>query len=128
MATEANRSVADVVADMVGNVEGLVRSEVRLAITSAKEEVAAWRRSALLLGVSVVAAGLGVMYLLLAGVFALATVMPAWAAALIVSVVALVTGGACFAAATTEIKRAANRPHFAAVAKEIPAWVKQHDS
>jgi len=80
-----DRSLSDVWQDILGNVNEIVRSEVRLAKIRIQEEVAKAKSSALLLGAGMAAAVFATLFLLLMIVYALALIMPSWAAALIVA-------------------------------------------
>ena len=79
-----DRSLSDILQDTIRNVQEIVRSEVRLAQIEIWEEVAKAKSSTLLLGAGAVTAIFAVLFLLLTAVYALALVMPSWAAALIV--------------------------------------------
>jgi uncharacterized membrane protein YqjE len=91
MATENSRSIADVLQDIVANVQGIVRAEVRLAKTEVKEEASKAGGAAAMVGAGVVAAIYTVGLLLLTILYALATAMPLWFAALILFVLLAVT-------------------------------------
>jgi uncharacterized membrane protein YqjE len=91
MAAENSRSIADVLQDIVGNVQGIVRAEVRLAKTEVKEEATKAGRAATMLGAAAVSAIYAVGLLLLTVLFGLATAMPLWLAALILFVLVAVT-------------------------------------
>jgi uncharacterized membrane protein YqjE len=77
-----DRSFSDVLKDVIGSVQDLIRSEVKLAKAETKEEVVkAWSASRLLISGAVL--GLYALgFMLLGGIAALATRMPYWAAAL----------------------------------------------
>src|ERR1700680_4086855 len=79
-----DRSFSDVFQDILHNVQEIVRSEVRLAKTEVREEAVKAKSSAALLGGGTVAGLYAILFLLLVIVYALALVMPNWAAALIV--------------------------------------------
>ena len=68
MATENSRSIADVLQDIIANVQGIVRSEVRLAKTEVKEEASKAGRAAAMLGAGAVAGiyTVGLLFVLLA--------------------------------------------------------------
>ena len=91
----ADRSFSDVFQDIIRNLQEMVRSEVRLAKTEIQEEVVKAKSSMGLLGAGAVSAIFAILFLLLMIVYALALVMPGWAAALIVgaslAVIACVT-------------------------------------
>ena len=87
MREHSDRSLPEVVQDMFGNVQEILRSEFQLAKTEVKEEAAEAATPILLMGVGVVLAVYAVGFLLLAAVYGLATVMTMWSAALLVGAV-----------------------------------------
>ena len=97
MATE-DRSFSEAVQSIVGNVQEMVRSEVRLAKAEIGEEATKAKSSAALLGAGAVTALFAMLFLLLTVFYALSLAMPLWTAALIVAallgVIALFTIGA----------------------------------
>jgi hypothetical protein len=85
MATsQRRRSVPEVLQDIVGNLQELIRSEFLLAKTELKEEVNHAAKPAATFGVGLILGVCGMGFLLLAAVYALALVMPVWLAALLV--------------------------------------------
>ena len=72
--------------EMIGNLQELLRGEMRLAVTEAKEEGAKAARA----GIWIVAGGVFAFYalglLLLAAIYALGIVLAPWLAALIVAI------------------------------------------
>jgi uncharacterized membrane protein YqjE len=95
---DGNRSVRTVVSDIVGDLQGIVRAEVRLVRAEIREELAGARRGAMLLTGAAVVLVLSAGLILLALVYALATVWPAWAAALTVAGLAGIVGAALLTA------------------------------
>jgi uncharacterized membrane protein len=87
-----NRSIAEVLGDIVDHTQQIIRAEVRLAKAELREELEKARRGAVVLVVGAVMSVLALGVLLLAGVYALASVVPPWMAALIVGVVTAVVG------------------------------------
>jgi len=82
-----DRSMADVIKDIIGNVQDMIRSEVRLAKAELREETTRTLAGAKMLGI---AAGLGLFataFLLTGIALLLALVMPAWVAMLLMAVV-----------------------------------------
>jgi uncharacterized membrane protein YqjE len=80
-----DRSFADVLHDIVGNVQEIVRAEVRLAKAEFSEEARKAKPVGFWIAIGAVF-GLGaVMIGLLAAVYGLSVVMPNWAAAISVS-------------------------------------------
>src|SRR4030095_11793295 len=79
------RSIPEIVRDVLANIQDIVRAEVRLAKAELGEELSKARSAGLLIAVGAVAAIFSALFLLLACVYALARVMPDWAAALVVA-------------------------------------------
>jgi uncharacterized membrane protein YqjE len=121
-----DRSFADVLQDIVGNIQEIVRSEVRLAKAELSEEARKVKPAGLWIGIGAVFSVGAVMLALLAGVYALSTVMPSWAAAL---VVCLASGTIAALAARTgvaHVKRIDPTPDKTIQSlKENVAWSKQ---
>ncbi|MBC7927537.1 MAG: phage holin family protein [Bryobacteraceae bacterium] len=90
--TGRERSMGDVLKDIFGNVQEMVRSEIRLARAEIKEEAGKTVNSARLLGAGAVAALFALGFLLVAVGQGLANVMPDWGASLVVGVVLGVAG------------------------------------
>ena len=84
MVTE-DRPVSSVLHDIMGNVQNLVRSEARLAKAELTDELKKSSSAAIFIGAGVLMLLLSGLFALLAIVYALSTVMPEWAAALIVA-------------------------------------------
>lgn len=119
------RTISTVLQDIIANVQDIVRSEVRLAKTEVREELAKARSAGVLLGISVVAAIFSVLLLLLASVYALSRVLPHWAATLIVAIVVGVIAGVTLAAALRQFKTVQPAPKTAESLKENVQWAKQ---
>lgn len=81
-----DRSFADVLHDIVGNIQEIVRSEVRLAKAEISEEASKAKPAGLSIAAGAVFGLCAIVFGLLAAVYGLSMVMPAWAAALAVSV------------------------------------------
>ena len=79
-----NRSVAQLLADLLSNLQDILHAEIRLAQARAREELRSYRPSMLLIVMGALGGMLGCFFLLLAAVAALSLVIPMWAAALIV--------------------------------------------
>ena len=78
------RPVADVLADVVGNLQAILSSEIRLARAQTREELSVLRSALTLIVVGVLAGLLSGFFLLFAAVAALSLVLAFWLAALIV--------------------------------------------
>lgn len=88
MATpQTQRSIPEVLQDIVGNVQEIIRSEFRLAKTELKEEASRAAKPAATFGVGLAFGFYGIGFLLLAAVYGLSLVMAGWLAALIVGVI-----------------------------------------
>jgi|ERR1039457_6628808 uncharacterized membrane protein YqjE len=126
MAAE-DRSLSDVLQDVIRNVQEIVRSEVRLAKTEIREEAIKAKSATLLLGAGAVTAILAILFLLLMAVYALALVMPRWAAALIVGAALAVVAGVTLPAGVRRFKQIHPTPERTVeTIKENVEWAKQH--
>ena len=81
------RSVPEVLHDIVRNLQEIVRCEFRLAKTEFKEEAARVTNPAATFGAGLVLGFYGVGFLLLASVYALSVVVASWLAALLIGTV-----------------------------------------
>lgn len=91
-AAPRQRSVAQLFKDVIGDLGDLTRQEIALAKAEMNEKIGQVQAGAGLLGGGSVLALAGLVVLLMAGVYALATQMPLWASALIVGGAAVVIG------------------------------------
>jgi uncharacterized membrane protein len=80
------RSVAQVLADVLSNLQDILRAEIRLAQAEAREELRTLRSAGALILIGVLGALLSAFFLLLAVVAALSLVISVWVAALIVAI------------------------------------------
>jgi uncharacterized membrane protein YqjE len=105
MATpQQQRSVPEVLHDIVGNLQEIIRSEFRLAKTEIKEEAAKAAKPAATFGAGMLLGFYGVGFLLLALVYGLSTVMAGWLAALIVGAILAVVAGALVSSSARKLK------------------------
>lgn len=90
---DPDRSIGAVLSDIVGDLQHIVRAEVRLAKSEIREEVGKAKRGVVFLvaGGVVLTCAFGLM--LLTAVYALATVWPPWMAALAVAGATALIGG-----------------------------------
>lgn len=120
-----DRSFSDVWQDILRNVQEIIRSEVRLAKAELREEAAKAKSLTLLAGAGAATAMFALLFLFLGAVYALALVMPGWAAALIVggalAVVALVLLGS----GVKQFRQLYGIGRPVETAKENLTWVKQ---
>lgn len=91
---QGERSVAEVLQDVLRNLQEIVRGEVRLAKAEIRHEATQASSSGLWLAAGAVGAVSAWMFFLWAVVYGLATVMEMWAATLVVAVgLALIAAG-----------------------------------
>ena len=81
----SERSISDVLQDIIRNVQEIVRSEVRLAKHEIRDEAAKAGSAGKLIGAGAVAAFYAAFFILFAIFWALSGVMSTWAAALLVA-------------------------------------------
>ena len=122
-----DRSISNVLQDIVRNVQEIVRSEVRLAKTEIREELDQARSSTLLLAAGAAAGMFALLFLLLAVVYALALTMPAWAAAMIVGAALAAVAIVLFTVGLKRFKQIHPTPaRTVETIKENVEWVRQH--
>ena len=121
-----DRSLSEVLQDIIRNVQEIVRSEVRLAKTELKEEAEKAKTPTMLLGAGGVATLFAIFFLLLTIVYALARVMPNWTAALIVAAVLGVVASMMLTAGMKGFKHVHPTPtRTVETIQENVRWAKQ---
>jgi uncharacterized membrane protein YqjE len=120
-----DRSISTVLHDIVGNVQEIIRSEVRLAKTEITEELGKLGSASMLIGVGALLLTFSALFLLLAIVYALSLVLPAWEAALIVGVSVGVIAALCCGLGLKKFKAVRAAPKATASVKENVQWAKQ---
>ena len=121
-----DRSLSEVLQDIIRDVQEIVRSEVRLAKAEIKEEAAKVKSSTILLGAGALSAFYAVLFLLFMTVYALSLVMPNWAAALIVGAVLSIVAAVTLTAGVKRFKQIHPTPERTVeTIKENVEWVKQ---
>lgn len=110
MALQSDRSLSEILQNIGGNVQEIVRSEIRLAKAEAKEELtkSAKAGSSLASGAALALYALG--FLLLAVTFALEIVLPAWLSALIVSAAVGAIAAALISSGIKKMRRVSPTP------------------
>jgi len=120
-----NRTVPDLVHQIVGNIRGIFRGEIRLAVTEIKEEAAAAGRAAVSLGIGLLLGLYAGGILFLAGVYALSIVLQPWAAALIVALGTGLVAAIFIAQGMKRFRKVQVKPTKTITSiKENAAWVK----
>jgi len=123
-----DRSIASVLSDIVGDIQQIIRAEVRLAKVEIREELGKARRGIAFLAVAGVIGLLALAFLLLAAVYALSTVWPPWAAALAVSIAASIIGAVLFLSGVRQFRTIhIVPPRTAATLQENIQWPKTSD-
>jgi hypothetical protein len=120
-----NRSIPEILQDVLTNIQDIVRAEVRLAKAELGEELDRARSGGLLIGAGAVAAIFSALFLLLACVYALGLVMPDWAAALIVAAAVGVAAVVTLGLGLKRFRAIRAAPKTAASLKENVRWAKQ---
>jgi uncharacterized membrane protein YqjE len=125
MADDNGRSIGTVLKDIVGNVQQIVRSEIRLASVEVRQEAGKAGQSAALLMVGGAIAVLALGCALIAAISLLATIVALWSAALIVAALTGVVGAVFIAAGMKRMRQITMTPTrtLAALEENIP-WAK----
>lgn len=120
-----NRSFVGVVQDVVSNVQDIVTSEVRLVRAEVTAEAKKAAMASRVLAAGVLLALYGAGFLLLAALYALMLIMPAWAAALAVFVAVAAIAGSLMLAGWERLKHVHAKPEAAIQSvKENVQWLK----
>ena len=118
------RTMGEIMRDIVAHGQEIIRSEIRLAKTELRAEGAKAIQGATVGAAGAILGLFGIGFLLLACVYALALLMPNWAAALIVGFALVVIAGIC-AALGRERWRAVHKPdRTIGEMKENVQWLK----
>jgi uncharacterized membrane protein YqjE len=123
-ADTGDRPFAELLRDVVANVQEIVRSEVRLAKAELSEETQKTIRAVgfLLAGGLLGLYALG--FLLLSAVYALAVVLPDWLAPLLVALLVAVIAGALLMIGRNRLKNVSPMPKTVSSVKEDIQWAK----
>ena len=84
MVSQIHRSIPEVLQDIVGNIQEIVRSEFRLAKAELKEEASRASKPVATFGIGMVFGFYGIGFLLLSLVYWLTTLMAVWLATLLI--------------------------------------------
>jgi uncharacterized membrane protein YqjE len=120
-----DRPISAVLQDIVGNIQDIVRAEMRLAKSELTDELRKARAGAAWLGVGVLLLIFCALFLLLGAVYALTEVVPAWAAALIVGAGVGAIAAVCCGFGMKRFKSARGAPRTIATLKEDVEWAKR---
>ena len=121
-----DRSVSNVLQDVLRHVQDILRSEVRLAKAEIRQEAMQAASSALWVTCGVVGALSAWMFLLWTAAYALTAILPMWAATLVIAVAMAGAGGVLIAAGLRKFTRITPMPERTiASLKENFEWMKQ---
>src|SRR2546430_2244712 len=110
MAQYGEKSISEVLEDIVGDVQDIIRAEVRLAKTEVREETAKAGKAAGLLGAGAVFGLYAVGFVLLTGLYALETALSPWLAALVMAGLVGVTAAILLSIGRNRFKQVHPRP------------------
>src|SRR5262245_54631244 len=99
------KSIPELLQDIVSNLQDMVRGEFRLARAEMREEAAKAMPAGKMLILGLFAALYGAGFLLLAAVYGLATVFENWFAALLMGIVLAIAAAALIGAAISHFRR-----------------------
>ena len=119
------RSISDVLQDIVGNIQDIVRSEVRLAKSELRDELAKVKASTPLLAAGAVAGLLAAFFLAWAALYALSLVVAMWASALIVAALLALVAAMTLSAGIKVLRQVHPPEQTIASVKENVQWAKQ---
>ena len=119
------RSVPEVLQDIVGNLLDIIRSEFRLAKTELKEEAARAKKPVATYGAGLAIGFYALGFMLLAAVYGLSTVIAGWLAALIVGAALAILSLALVSSAGKKLKHVNPAPDKTIQSiKENVQWAK----
>ena len=104
MSTGGERTLTEVLQDMIGNIQEIIRSEFQLAKVEIKDRVARTRGPVTMFGLGSLISLYAVGFILLAIVYKLSTVLEPWLAALFVGCVLALFGAVILILATSKLK------------------------
>jgi uncharacterized membrane protein YqjE len=105
MALQIHRSIPEVLQDIVGNFQEIIRSEFRLAKAELKEEALRASKPGAIFGMGMVFGFYGIGFLLLSLVYWLTTLMAVWLAALLIGVCLAIVAIALMSSSGKKLKR-----------------------
>jgi uncharacterized membrane protein YqjE len=118
------RSIASLLKDIVGNLQQIIRAEMRLAKVEVAEELSRAGRAMVLLAIGVLFATMALGCLILAAVYGLAHFVQPWVAALLVALGVGAIGGVLAAIGATQLKRVSLPARTVTSVQENIQWAK----
>jgi len=123
---KAERSISTLLSDLAGETAELFRQEVALLKAELQEKLSRAGIGAAALAAAALIAFSGWLFLLLAATYALAIVLPPWAAALIVGVLVLAIAGVLALIGKSRMRADALTPERTLRSlREDQAWIKE---
>ena len=120
------RSISDILQDILTHLQGMVRYEARLAKAEIREELSRALSSGIWIVTGVLLALSAWLFLLWAAAYALSTAMPVWAAALVVAVATAAAAAVLIVGGIRTAKRIQPIPDQTVESvKETLGWLKQ---
>jgi Flp pilus assembly protein TadB len=121
----SERSTVEIVKDIVGNVQEIIRSEIRLATAEMREKAVQAGKASALLAVGAIVGLYAVAFFLVTIYNALSLVMWAWVSALIIGVVLAVAAGSMLLAGRKKLQRVRPKPEQTVeTIREDIEWIK----
>jgi uncharacterized membrane protein YqjE len=122
----SDRSISEILQDVIHNFQSIVRSEVRLAKTEVRDEITKAKPAVLLFAIGALSGAFSALFLLLTMMYALALALPLWASALIVAVVLSIVAALTLNAGQKQMARVHPLPDKTiASMKENAEWARQ---
>ena len=104
------RSIRQIFQDIANHVSDIIRSEVRLATTEVRQDVAQYGRAGAFIGIAAVLAFYAVGLIFLSAVYALQDVVASWLAALLVAVAVGIAAAILYVTGRKKMAQASLRP------------------
>jgi len=118
--------MVDILRDIVGDIQGLVRSESLLAKAEVRNEAGKGIAAGKTLALGLACVGLGALFFMLGAAWFLALFVPLWVALFVVAGVLLIIGAISVRSGRTGFAKVDLTPHRAvAQAEENLKWAKQ---
>lgn len=121
----AERSLTDVLQDILKSLQHIVRAEARLAKVELKQEASEFARSSVWLLTGAVLGVIALGFALWSGVYGLAVIMPMWAAALTAALILAIAAWAMVSTGLRKVKDVSPVPERTIeTMKENLEWLK----
>jgi hypothetical protein len=126
MPRNSERPFSEIVTDIVGHAQEIVRSEIRLAKTEVKDELSKAAAASVMLAVAVVCGLEALGFVLWTIAYAVGIVAPMWVGALAVGVLLGIVAAVCASIGVSRFREVKTTPERAVrEVKEDVEWLKQ---